>query len=212
MADAGVRFAGRITDWNDDKGYGFVMPSGGGDRAFVHINDFQRGSRRPVDGDLISYRLRTDARGRPKACEVRHAGQRIEVRKPPSRVPRAARGGAALVAIGGAFALGWIPLVLAGLYAVASLVSYLAYRGDKTEAGRSGQRTPEDLLHFFDLVGGWPGALVAQQQFRHKTVKQPFQFIFWFTVIGNLVAAAWLLDGGGMPWIQDVLWWRTSRA
>ena len=59
-----MRFAGRITDWNDDKGFGFVVPSGGGDRAFVHVNAFQRGSRRPVQGDLISYRPSRDAQGR----------------------------------------------------------------------------------------------------------------------------------------------------
>src|SRR3546814_19155049 len=32
-----MRLAGRISDWNDEKRYGFVTPNGGGDRAFVHI-------------------------------------------------------------------------------------------------------------------------------------------------------------------------------
>jgi cold shock CspA family protein len=32
-----VRFKGKITDWNDEKGYGFVTPNGGGPRVFVHI-------------------------------------------------------------------------------------------------------------------------------------------------------------------------------
>ena len=63
----GVRLAGRVSDWNDDKGYGFVTPNGGGDRAFVHVNAFVRGSRRPVDGDAISYLPVSDERGRLQA-------------------------------------------------------------------------------------------------------------------------------------------------
>lgn len=195
-----MRFAGRIIDWNDDKGFGFVTPSGGGDRAFVHFNDFQRGSRRPVNGDLISYRVKSDVRGRAKACEVRHAGQRIEAPKAPSRIPRTATGIAGLAIIGGAVVLDFIPLVLGGWYAAASLVSYLAYAFDKASAERNGRRTPENTLHLFDLLGGWPGALIAQQRFRHKTVKQPFQFIFWVTVLGNLAAAWWWLRSTG-PWL-----------
>ena len=56
-----MRQAGRISDWNDDKGYGFVLPHDGGARTFVHIKAFQPGSRRPVEGDLISYAARVCA-------------------------------------------------------------------------------------------------------------------------------------------------------
>src|SRR5688500_17802631 len=89
---APMRLAGRITDWNDDKGFGFVVPHDGGTRAFVHINEFQRGSRRPVADDLMSYLPGVDARGRTNARQIRHAGQKIETPRVPSRVPRAALG------------------------------------------------------------------------------------------------------------------------
>ena len=79
-----MRLAGRVTDWDDDRGFGFVAPNGGGDRAFVHINEFQRGSRRPIDGDLISYRAVRDTKGRLQAREIRHAGQRIQPQRQPS--------------------------------------------------------------------------------------------------------------------------------
>ena len=192
-----MRFAGRITDWNDDKGFGFVLPNGGGDRAFVHVNDFQHGSRRPRDGDLVSYKVGQDARGRSKAFEVRHAGQRVQVRKAPSRLPRMAMGTGALAAVAAATFLDAIPLVLGAWYGGASAVSYVAYLLDKQAAGRGARRTPEGTLHLFDLLGGWPGGLVAQQQFRHKTVKQPFQLLFWFTVGVNLAGAWWWLDATG---------------
>jgi cold shock CspA family protein len=62
-----MRLVGRISGWNEDKGYGFVVPHDGGGRAFVHIKAFQFGSRRPVDGDLISYSTNRDDRGRINA-------------------------------------------------------------------------------------------------------------------------------------------------
>jgi uncharacterized membrane protein YsdA (DUF1294 family) len=74
-------------------------------------------------------------------------------------------------------------------------------------AERGGQRTPENTLHLFDLLGGWAGALIAQQQFRHKTIKQPFQAIFWATVAVNVVAAWWLLHSAAGAEITSGMGW-----
>ena len=193
-----MRYAGRISEWNDDKGFGFVVPNGGGDRAFVHIKEFQRGSRRPVDGDLISYVPVADERGRLQARQVRHAGAASAPKARPSRIPRAAIGVMALLAIGGCAVAGVIPGWLGWTYGTASAVSWGAYLFDKQAAEHGRWRTQESTLHLFDLLGGWPGALVAQQQFRHKTVKQPFQFVFWMTVAANLAGAWWLLSSGDL--------------
>ncbi len=54
-----MRYQGRITNWNDDKGYGFVTPNGGGEKAFVHITAFSNSHRRPTESDLITYELAT---------------------------------------------------------------------------------------------------------------------------------------------------------
>jgi uncharacterized membrane protein YsdA (DUF1294 family)/cold shock CspA family protein len=195
-----MRLAGRITDWNDDKGFGFVVPNGGGTRAFVHINEFQRGSRRPLAGDMISYLPGVDARGRTNARQIRHAGQKIQGPRTPSRVPRAALGLAALVCAVAGAALGLLPTFLGGTYAAMSALSYLMYRSDKLAAQSDARRTPEASLHLVDLFGGWPGGLIAQQQFRHKTVKQSFQVVFWATLAINLAAAAWLVESTrGLP-------------
>jgi uncharacterized membrane protein YsdA (DUF1294 family)/cold shock CspA family protein len=191
-----MRYAGRISEWNDDKGFGFVVPNGGGERAFVHINEFQRGSRRPADGDLISYLPAKDARGRLQAREIRHAGQAPAPRRSPSRLPRVAIGFAALGVAAAAAATGIVPISVAGAYGALSVVSYFAYLRDKVAAERDRRRTPENTLHLIDLLGGWPGALIAQQQFRHKTIKQPFQGIFWATVVLNVAGAWWLVTSG----------------
>lgn len=195
MATA-VRFAGRITDWRDDKGFGFVEPNGGGERAFVHVNEFQRASRRPVSGDMVSYLASKDVRGRLQARQIRFAGQKLEPRRQPSRLPRAAAGIVALSGLLGLVLAGILPPLLALLYATASALSYFLYLFDKAAAEKGAQRTPESSLHLADLLGGWPGALIAQQQFRHKTIKQPFQAIFWVMVALNIVSVAWLVTSG----------------
>jgi uncharacterized membrane protein YsdA (DUF1294 family)/cold shock CspA family protein len=194
-----MRLAGRITDWNDAQGFGFVVPNGGGDRAFVHIKAFQRGSRRPAIGDLISYLPSRDARGRLQATEIRHAGQPIETPRPPP-----ARGSGVVIGIGALLAVlllavfRVIPVVMAAGIAGLSLWTFVVYGLDKRAAGRGDQRTPENHLHLLSLVGGWPGALIAQQRFRHKTIKQPFQTIFWTTVVLNVAGLAWLVGSGNL--------------
>ncbi|MGN2413252.1 DUF1294 domain-containing protein [Pseudomonas syringae] len=64
-----------------------------------------------------------------------------------------------------------------------SLLAFVLYRRDKRQAGIGGQRTPENVLHTLELLGGWPGALLAQQVFRHKTRKVSFQVVFWLIVV-----------------------------
>ena len=53
-------------------------------------------------------------------------------------------------------------------------------------------RTPERTLLLLGLVGGWPGAVLAQQWLRHKTSKRSFQQMFWFTVLVNVAGFLWL--------------------
>lgn len=74
----------------------------------------------------------------------------------------------------------WLP---AAIYALMSVVAFAVYGYDKKQARHSGQRTPEKLLHGIELLGGWPGALLAQQVFRHKTRKFSYQLVFWLIVL-----------------------------
>src|SRR5690606_41440243 len=162
---------------------------------------FQRGSRRPVVGDMISYLPKIDAQGRTNARQVRHAGQGIEVRRAPSRMPRAALGLCALTGGVAAAVIGVVPALLIVAYFALSVLSYFMYRSDKIAAQGDAQRTPEASLHLADLFGGWPGALIAQQQFRHKTVKPSFQLVFLATVVFNLAAVAWLHKSGLLAYL-----------
>lgn len=205
-----MRFAGRITEWNDDKGFGFVVPSGGGTRAFVHISQFQRGARRPVAGDFISYLPVVDERGRTNARQVRHPVEKLpsaKARSRGSRIPRAALGIGALGFAVAAWAKGYLPFGLLAVYLGMSGLSYLMYWHDKEAAqlGRRRERTPEHHLHLADLCDGWPGALIAQRQFHHKTVKQSFQTGFWWTVVLNLAVNACLMKSAlAAEWIRSL--------
>lgn len=90
---------------------------------------------------------------------------------------------------------GFVWVLLA--YPLASLISFMQYWQDKANALRGSRRTPENALHLLELLGGWPGALVAQQCFRHKTRKVFYQLVFWAIVVAHEAAwVAWLLLDG----------------
>ena len=71
---------------------------------------------------------------------------------------------------------------------LANLLTFLIYGGDKLAARKGWRRVPEATLLLFGALGGWLGALAAQQLFRHKTQKQPFKTWFILSVALNLVA------------------------
>jgi len=85
---------------------------------------------------------------------------------------------------------------LAGLYAGQSLLALAAYGWDKLAAVRQRARLPERSLLLIGLLGGWPGALLAQRLFRHKTAKASFLWRFWLSVVINLAALLLALYDG----------------
>lgn len=75
----------------------------------------------------------------------------------------------------------WVWLLLV------NLLTLLVYGGDKLAACKGWQRVPEITLLLFGLIGGWLGAILGQQLFRHKTQKQPFKTYFMLSVVLNLL-------------------------
>lgn len=97
----------------------------------------------------------------------------------------------ALAAIGSIFMLR--PLVM--WFLLANVLTLVVYGMDKMAARKAWRRVPEPTLLMFGFVGGWPGAIIGQQAFRHKTQKQPFKTYFIISVMLNisvLVALYWL--------------------
>jgi len=76
-----------------------------------------------------------------------------------------------------------ISLIPLSAYGIVSVLAFFLYWNDKRKARTARWRTPENVLHAVELAGGWPGALVAQQVFRHKTRKISYQVLFWTIVL-----------------------------
>ncbi|MFY0576716.1 cold shock domain-containing protein [Cystobacter fuscus] len=68
---------GVISRWNDDKGFGFIRPTAGGDEVFLHISAF-RGDRRPRTGDQVSFIVGKDTQGRLRAEQAHLDGLAID--------------------------------------------------------------------------------------------------------------------------------------
>lgn len=77
-------------------------------------------------------------------------------------------------------------------YLLVSGWTYAIYLQDKAAAQSARWRTRETTLHFWSLMGGWPGAWLAQKFVRHKSRKPSFQIVFRITVAINCAALLWI--------------------
>jgi len=183
---------GKITYWNDVKGFGLITSYAGGNPIFFHVQYLTLCGRRPEFNQLISYTLSVDRQGRPCAVEV-------EIKEGRHSLNTKSYGFYVSVIISITFLATVcffvistkVPPFILAVYSIASLFTYFMYALDKTAAKQGARRTRESTLHFLSLIGGWPGALVAQQWLRHKSKKKPFRVVFWATVFLN--AGAFLL-------------------
>lgn len=82
-----------------------------------------------------------------------------------------------------------VAIAVASIYGVVSLITWVVFGLDKRAARRGARRIPERRLHQLSLAGGWPGALVAMQVFKHKRRKRPFVRTVY--VIVSLHVLAW---------------------
>lgn len=193
-----MRHQGQISEWNDERGFGFVRPLEGAGRVFVHVSAFPHGSRRPSAGEIISYEISQDDHGRPRASNVIYTLGRPLARGRRRRLlatifaTAVATAFLALVVL--AVNLRSLPRAIIVGYLLASILTYLAYANDKRAAQTGRWRTAEGTLLLLGLAGGWPGGLIAQHRFRHKTRKVSFQVAYWLTV-GLHCMALWLLRG-----------------
>ncbi|MDO8959600.1 MAG: DUF1294 domain-containing protein [Rhodocyclaceae bacterium] len=188
-----MRIEGAVKTWNDERGFGFIEPRHGGQEIFLHIKAFVGRSGRPEVGQRVTFEVEMSPDGKKRA-------KRVEVVKEVRRNVRARNdnpaqwGTASYFAIPAFFvvfaltALIWkVPSWVAGLYLGASLVCFVFYAMDKSAATAESWRISEDTLLALGLVGGWPGAIVAQQVLRHKSNKASFRAKFWATVVANVL-------------------------
>lgn len=203
--DGGTRVTGTLTSWNDERGFGFLTTDVGDRRVFVHISAFPRSAVRPLLGEPVSFEIETASDGRSVARRV--VVERMEQAPPPEAAPPPRRTAVQRMLAGRrpasfdylaivAFFLVYVfvsvawpmpPWVL-GVYLVTSILSFIVYAVDKKAATSGGWRISESSLLALGIIGGWPGAIIGQQAFRHKTRKAGFRSAFWGTVLLNVLA------------------------
>jgi uncharacterized membrane protein YsdA (DUF1294 family)/cold shock CspA family protein len=197
---------GKITNWNDNRGFGFIAPNNGGDRVFVHIKAFSEANLRPVDGDVVVYSITKDGQGRMQAVNAKFSGNK-EPSYSGKRPSLTALVFASLffVAIAVSVRETGLPQLVLIAYAVISAITFIAYAIDKSAAQAGRWRISESTLHLLALAGGWPGALLAQQTLRHKSKKRYFRVVLWITVLLNCAAFAWLHTAEGSAFLQQLM-------
>jgi uncharacterized membrane protein YsdA (DUF1294 family)/cold shock CspA family protein len=191
---AHMRFEGTLKTWNAERGFGFIEPLQGGQEIFVHIKTFPQGAGYPKLNQLLSFEVEIGPQGKKRAKNVSLMTENTSRYKGKTRRNASAHWGTASLFAIPLFLIFYLmasffwhpPLWVAGVYVVASMVTFMAYAFDKSAAERRAWRTQESTLHLLALAGGWPGALLAQQLLRHKSTKMPFRQVFWATVFINV--------------------------
>jgi uncharacterized membrane protein YsdA (DUF1294 family) len=150
--------------------------------------------------EVVSYTLAFDSNGRPQANEVRFIVGPHST-SPTRQIPAVPITFAMsfLVVLAALAWVGRLEVSWLALYYGASIITYSVYAWDKMAAQNAGWRIPEATLHLMSLVGGWPGALIAQVLLRHKTRKPSFLIGYWLTVIVNCIALGVIVGKGVSP-------------
>lgn len=167
----------RIVQWNREKQYGFLQS--GKTRVFVHIRDFAEHHKAPEVGDKILFEMGQDARGRTCAKNAVHVNDGGRISADHLLILT----GLLLLPAAACYQwkLDW--RLVAGYSVLMSGLAFAFYAADKRRARDKAWRVPELQLHLFELLGGWPGAFLAQRHYRHKCSKAPFQIVFWMIVL-----------------------------
>jgi len=201
-----MRSKGKITSWNDDKGFGFITPFDGSDRIFIHIKAIKSRGRRPAANDVVTYSIARDNQGRTRAADATLAGEKPrKMAAQKSNRPVMTIAWLFLMVVGISCFLTELPLIVLGAYFLVSMITFIAYAIDKSAAQAGRWRTSEASLHLLALLGGWPGALLAQQSLRHKSKKGSFRISLWFTVFLNCAGLVWLHTPEGLAFLGQLL-------
>jgi uncharacterized membrane protein YsdA (DUF1294 family)/cold shock CspA family protein len=198
-----VRYKGKLIKWNSDKAFGFILPNGGGANVFMHKTALCNRQRTPQINDIITFSISKDKNGKVCASDATFSGEKLKS-KAANKAPQKNSTFSIylsflfLAAITGAYVMNQFPQKLLFVYFCFSVITFFVYAFDKSKAQRGAWRIQESTLHMFALIGGWPGAAMAQQLLRHKSKKQKFRTVYWITVIINIGGLLWLyLSSGG---------------
>ena len=182
-----LRKKGILTSWYDDKGYGFITPVGENQEIFIHISEFQE---RPLLNDKLSFTLSKDKSSRDCALNA------IQFDKAKLAFQTTKSNHITLLSfcIITIFYLilfyltqnKIIEIYIIPYYLLISTLTFYIYAKDKDFSQDGNWRISEKTLHLLSIIGGWSGALIAQDKLKHKSSKKSFKLLFFITICFNI--------------------------
>jgi uncharacterized membrane protein YsdA (DUF1294 family)/cold shock CspA family protein len=167
---------GRVIDWNDDKGFGFLRTAELPNDVFFHIKDVKDKRHDIAVGRKADFEVTKGRDGKSRAIKVRLQAPALSW---VFSVPVIATILAPF--IGAALVFNRYPYLLL-IALLVSVITFYLFRWDKRQAQINGRRVAEFQLHLWELMGGWPGSLLAQRLYRHKIRKRSYQVKYWLMV------------------------------
>lgn len=134
-----MRFDGKLEEWNDDRGFGFITPLRGGDPVFVHISAFQSDGRRPRIGELLSFEVEPATDGKRRAVSVQRPGHK-QLRTTHTPEPRHTGHGARS---------SWAGLAVAALLVVSGVYACTQFAGGDSRRAAASRPTSSPTTHQF---------------------------------------------------------------
>jgi uncharacterized membrane protein YsdA (DUF1294 family) len=212
-ADSSPWALGRVSQWDAAKGLGFVQAQNDGTKLLLRRADMagRLRARGPSVGESVRFvPLKSGAQLRATQVHTL-APAPAPSAAPRPRKPASARAQSsmrllvipAFAVVLGALHLQWpLPRPVPVLYGALSMALFAVYAIDKWLSRRDGMsRVAETSLHLIALMGGWPGALLAQHILRHKTAKPAFLRATWAMVAANILLLLLLAT----PWLGAAL-------
>lgn len=65
-----MRVEGSLLKWDDERGFGFIMPAQGSQEIFVHISAFPKDGIRPTPGEKLTFEIDSDSNGKVRAINL----------------------------------------------------------------------------------------------------------------------------------------------
>ncbi|MDO4642169.1 MAG: DUF1294 domain-containing protein [Neisseria sp.] len=199
MFPAFTPLKGQIVSWDESKGFGSIQSGIEGKEVFFHLKAFHYSNLKPKEGLQVSFYCNkpiSDAKQQAVRVVLREDEEWLYCDQ-PQEVGSGIKWGQLMLCIPvAAVYLYWVSLLswkLAAIYLVISLFAIMLYGYDKMVAKKNRlcakceqkSRMPENILYLTGILGGWPGGLLAQSLFHHKTRKQQFIMMFWLIALVN---------------------------
>nr|WP_315242237.1 DUF1294 domain-containing protein [uncultured Albidiferax sp.] len=200
---------GKIHHWNTSRGMGFIRSPQTGYDVLFRIKDY-RGSALPREGETVWFDEVTSVHTKPHAIGVSTVSGNADVHstRPRHYIGRKSNARPYVMLLFLWVVLGiwgvwsyrlsiWLVAAVLGL----NLLTVLAYAtGPQSTRHRRWWTPAEPVLHLLSLLGGWPGAGLAQAILRYRSRTPLFATLYWCTVVVHLaLLLGWLL------WLQPRL-------